>query len=114
VSGSGATGHASERQLRALARTFGLGGARELALRSERPLREALSGLAALLAAHEPVLARLHSLLQACAAVTHLSLLFPIVLSLVISMGWCDGHPVSWERAKNPQHWRARGVAVLW
>ena len=65
AAGTPLVGHADGKELRAFVRVFGLGGARELALRTERPMREALAGLWGVLAPNLALLARLHALLQA-------------------------------------------------
>lgn len=53
--------YASEAELRALVRTFGLYGARELGACTERPLAGAVSGLHAMLASNEELLSQLHA-----------------------------------------------------
>lgn len=64
--GSALAEYACERELRALVRTFGLYGARELGARTEQPLAEAVSGLHAILASHEELLSNLHTDSEVC------------------------------------------------
>ena len=60
-SGSVLAEYASEAELRALVRTFGLYSAREIGACTERPIAEAVSGLLDMLTSNEEPLSRLHT-----------------------------------------------------